>query len=333
MSVGEDAGWPDAATARWTDRPEPEAAWIVDEPRQGACALLRAFAGSTLHSIAPVEPDSDLPLRQLQLLPGPEGPGLGLHVPINPMARAHRHTGLGFTGYILVLTDRPSRPPTTPPTPTVAWLTARFPEQYVVVVEGERGSRLEGSGIARGRAGRFTTDLWRLLAHASMTVDLDPGDIIARECIESLRLGTPIVVPAGTVGAVRGLPAASPSPTCPSCSRALSGSSATQDESPFPAKGLATPTLHSGIHALHCRNCSCPSAGAFVSAIRARRSPRLVADTGQHASTAMPRTTRWGPAGGTDKPEIVGAADSETVATVSRSAPRFICSPGLLSLG
>jgi hypothetical protein len=38
-------------------------------------------------------------------------------------------------------------------------------------------------------------DLWRLMAHASVCVDLDPGPLIARECIEALRLGTPIVVP------------------------------------------------------------------------------------------------------------------------------------------
>jgi hypothetical protein len=118
------------------------------------------------------------------------------------MARAHRHTGLGFTGYILVLTDRPSTPPTTPPTPTAAWLTARFPEQYIVVVEGGAAVVWKGRALRGVVPVDSRTDLWRLLAHASMTVDLGPGDIVARECIESLRLGTPIVVPANTVGAV-----------------------------------------------------------------------------------------------------------------------------------
>jgi hypothetical protein len=32
-----------------------------------------------------------------------------------------------------------------------------------------------------------------------MTVDLAPGPILARECIESLRFGTPIIVPSGSV--------------------------------------------------------------------------------------------------------------------------------------
>jgi hypothetical protein len=39
------------------------------------------------------------------------------------------------------------------------------------------------------------------MAHANVTVDLSPGDVIARECVESLRLATPIVAPDGSVGA------------------------------------------------------------------------------------------------------------------------------------
>jgi hypothetical protein len=40
-------------------------------------------------------------------------------------------------------------------------------------------------------------DLWRLVAHAYACVDVLPGIHIARECIEALRFGTPIVVPDG----------------------------------------------------------------------------------------------------------------------------------------
>jgi hypothetical protein len=45
------------------------------------------------------------------------------------------------------------------------------------------------------------TDLWRLVAHARVMVDLRPGPIIGRECVEALRFGTPIVVPARSVAA------------------------------------------------------------------------------------------------------------------------------------
>ena len=54
----------------------------------------------------------------------------------------------------------------------------------------------------RGRIAVDTrTDLWRFMAHARATVDLRPGRLVARECVESLRFATPIVAPAGTVGA------------------------------------------------------------------------------------------------------------------------------------
>ncbi len=38
-------------------------------------------------------------------------------------------------------------------------------------------------------------NLWRLMAHAAVTVDLRPPGPLGREAIESLRLGTPVVVP------------------------------------------------------------------------------------------------------------------------------------------
>ena len=53
-----------------------------------------------------------------------------------------------------------------------------------------RGRALRGSASVDTR-----TDLWRLLAHAGVCVDLAPGAHIARECIEALRFGTPIIVP------------------------------------------------------------------------------------------------------------------------------------------
>ena len=46
------------------------------------------------------------------------------------------------------------------------------------------------------------TDLQRLIAHARILIDLAPGAVIARECIESLRLGTPILVPVGSAAEV-----------------------------------------------------------------------------------------------------------------------------------
>jgi len=125
---------------------------------------------------------------------------VGLHVPVNPLAAAHRHNGLGFTGYVLVLSDRgPDEADAKTPTPLASWIVARFPRRHVVVVEQAVASIWRSRSL-RGRVTVDTrTDLWRLVAHAQVVVDLRPGPLVARECVESMRYGIPVVVPAGTV--------------------------------------------------------------------------------------------------------------------------------------
>ncbi|MGA3215275.1 MAG: glycosyltransferase [Acidimicrobiales bacterium] len=44
-------------------------------------------------------------------------------------------------------------------------------------------------------------NLWKLLAHAELCLDLRPQGIVGRETLESLLFGTPVVVPEGTVAA------------------------------------------------------------------------------------------------------------------------------------
>jgi hypothetical protein len=165
--------------------------------------LLEAAAnGHRILSVAPLPRGVNAGVRQLALVGSEHREGLGLHVPINPLAAGHRHMGLGFTGYILVLTNRSASPPVEPPTPAVAWLTSRFYDQHVVVVEGGTAAAWKGRALRGVVPVDTRTDLWRLLAHAQLTVDLEPGEVIARECVESLRFGTPIVVPAGSTATV-----------------------------------------------------------------------------------------------------------------------------------
>jgi hypothetical protein len=195
--------WPEPAEALWPPALGENPTWIVDEPGRGAGPLADALRkGRGAFSIAAVPGSATAAIRQLPIVGSTDGDALGLHVPINPLAAGHRHMGLGFTGYILVLTDRSASPPAEPPTPAVGWLTARFYDRYVVVVEGGGAAAWKGRALRGAVPVDTRTDLWRLLAHAQLTVDLAPGDVIARECIESLRFGTPIVVPAGTVAAV-----------------------------------------------------------------------------------------------------------------------------------
>jgi hypothetical protein len=196
--VGRHGAWPDPGDAAWPAGLPAATTIIVDEPDQSSLALLGHYApGCTVHAISPSAGDQG-PISSLQFTDSSErsDPGfIGLHVPVNPIAAAHRHSGLGFTGYILVLSDRIGAPDVNPPTAMAAWLTARFPTLEVVVIEDATAAVWRGR-VLRGVISVFTrTDLWRLLAHARVTIDLAPGRIIARECIESLRFGTPIIVP------------------------------------------------------------------------------------------------------------------------------------------
>jgi len=203
LGDGEDGSWPDPARATWPDSLPPGTTIVVDEPDAAARSLLAHFAPEhRVHAIAPAGTAGDRhAIPPLRFTAPPEGGTselIRLHVPINPLAATHRHNGLGFTGYLLVLSDRTGAAGVSPPTPMVAWLTARFPGVNVVVVEDAVAAVWRGRAL-RGVVSVYTrTDLWRLVAHALVTIDLAPGPIVARECVESLRFGTPIVVPVGS---------------------------------------------------------------------------------------------------------------------------------------
>ncbi|HXQ90949.1 MAG TPA: hypothetical protein VN768_05265, partial [Acidimicrobiales bacterium] len=119
-----------------------------------------------------------------------------------PTAHTAPLGGIGCTDYVLVLGGNAPAPAATPAhdparLPAAArWLIARFPRRFVLtVVDG-------GVTVWRDRSphGWFWVgtrmDLWRLMAFARVTVDPLPGPVVARECIESLMFGTPVVVPA-----------------------------------------------------------------------------------------------------------------------------------------
>ena len=122
---------------------------------------------------------------------------VGMAVPLNPFAARNRHNGFGFTDYLLVLSDRrvDRAARRHAPTALAAWLAAGLPSADLVVVEDATATAFR-SRSWRGQVAVDTrTDLHRLLAHARACVDLSPGALISRECVESMLLGTPILVP------------------------------------------------------------------------------------------------------------------------------------------
>lgn len=128
---------------------------------------------------------------------------VGVHLPVNPLAKSQRHLGIGFSDYVLVLTNRDSTSKKDSVLPeSVLWITARFPRENILLVEDGLATVVRGRSIRGTVAIATRTDLWRLIANAKVTVDLKPGDLLGRECIESLQYGTPIIVPDKTTAAL-----------------------------------------------------------------------------------------------------------------------------------
>jgi len=221
-AVGAGAGegsWPDMDECGWSTG-EPPAAVLVHADDRAATTLARAMAPAArvLALAGPGRrvPAADSPDAWLTVA-GPAGGGamppgarrildVGMHVAINLLAKVQRHNGLGFSDYLLVLSDRSGRRQTPDVgdrrdrrvTPLAAWLAARFPRDHVVVVESATAAVWRARSL-RGLVRVDTRmDLWRLMAHARCTIDLGPGPIVGRECVESLRLGTPVVAPTGS---------------------------------------------------------------------------------------------------------------------------------------
>jgi hypothetical protein len=176
---------------QWPEGLDRDTTVIVDDLTREVAALLARTGPRAVLFLA--GPDTELlPAGQRVDLVGGDEP-LGVHVPVNRLAEQHRHHGFGFTGYLLVLSNRTGSQGEPPP--AADWLGSAFHDADVVVVEDAvawawKGRTLRGSVSVDTRM-----DLWRLLAHANVCVDLAPGPYIARECIEALRFGTPIIVP------------------------------------------------------------------------------------------------------------------------------------------
>lgn len=186
--------WPAPASARWPVGDHP--AFVVVEGRdEGAHELAAAWARDT--PVLAVTPNADEIRGDVPLVPA----ALGLPVPISTLAGDRPHTGFGFTDYLLVLSDRAVGEHREPPTPAAAWLAARFPRDRIVVVEEATASAWWSRSL-RGMVHIDTrTDLQRLIAHARAVVDLAPGPLVARECLESMHYGVPVIVPTGTLAA------------------------------------------------------------------------------------------------------------------------------------
>ncbi len=204
---GTGASWPGPTEARWPAI-GPISLAVVEGGDDGARDLVEAsLPGVPVARLVSTPRDRGTPDGGAADLavgagPPPRGDcGIGLHVPAHRLAAARSHVGIGFTDYLLVLGDRgPEAAGADSPTALAAWLAARFAGRHVVVVENALATVWRARSLRGVVSVDTRTDLWRLLAHARLTVDLSPGPLIARECVESLLYGVPVVVPEGTTG-------------------------------------------------------------------------------------------------------------------------------------
>jgi hypothetical protein len=196
--VGAGPRWPSHAS-----RAEPAAGSyagvLVEAGDDGAFALASSVApGAPVWSVG--RADGEGPRRlavDLPAGPSPTASLTGLYARVHPGASTRRHYGLrSIPEYLLVLGDRPGAPTPRSPSAVVRWALAGFARRYVVVVDGG-SARVWRSRSCVAEFGVHTRmDLWILMARAIAVVDLLPGDVFARECVESLRLGVPVAVPA-----------------------------------------------------------------------------------------------------------------------------------------
>ncbi len=187
-----------AGQLRWPRQGSGDHAVVVDDLTPEIAALLSRVEPRAVFYLSASSDGHPPSWQRLHLVDsgiGSTEQSVNVHIPVNPLAELHRHHGFGFTGYQLVLSDRRDCGNEEGPPPAVAWLSSAFHDADVLVVEDAVASAWRGRAL-RGRVTVDTRmDLWRLVAHANVCIDLGPGPYIARECIEALRFGTPIIVP------------------------------------------------------------------------------------------------------------------------------------------
>ena len=162
---------------RWPATLASDHTVVVDDLTPELASLLALVNPRSVLYLSSSVDDHNPAWRQLRAVSTEVGSrtlSIAPYVPVNPLATLHRHHGFGFTGYQLVLSGRPAANQATPP-PAAAWISAAFHDSYVIVVENAVAAAWRGR-VLRGTTSVDTRmDLWRLIAHANVCVDLDPG--------------------------------------------------------------------------------------------------------------------------------------------------------------
>jgi len=127
---------------------------------------------------------------------------LQLALPVNRLAAAAGMAGLAAFGRYVLVISAFGDDPANGRCPPHDYLRHVFGSVSIAEVRRNRWLVTSASGRRFDPVWAPTRmNLWRLMARADVTVDLRSPGPIGREAIESLRFGTPVVVPDGSVAA------------------------------------------------------------------------------------------------------------------------------------
>jgi len=119
---------------------------------------------------------------------------IGAPMATNPNVLTEPDAVLGATDYLLVLTEVGVKDDHRD-AELSRLVQMRFPDHRVGICYTDAFCTSDNGRVTKGWPIERSSDLARLMAWARVTVDLRPGRLFARRCIESLLYGTPIVVP------------------------------------------------------------------------------------------------------------------------------------------
>jgi hypothetical protein len=119
---------------------------------------------------------------------------VGAPLAANPSSLNEPNTWVGKTDYVFVITGTKTHA-VEEPVALARLVRLGFPEYPVGISATDAFSVWHQGRLGEGWPVERSSDLARLMAWARVVVDLRPGPLFGRRCVDSLLYGTPIIVP------------------------------------------------------------------------------------------------------------------------------------------
>ena len=119
---------------------------------------------------------------------------IGAPLAANPSALNEPNTWVGKTDYVFIITSAKTHADAEA-VALARLVRLRFPENPVGISATDAFSVWHQGRLGEGWPVERSSDLARLMAWARVVVDLRPGPLFGRRCVDSLLYGTPIIVP------------------------------------------------------------------------------------------------------------------------------------------